>query len=73
MKILQPYIYEVIHKLISEKKKNQSFPVVASINEIITQVISDVKTTITELEDDGVLSHYENINGIKMFRQEEIK
>lgn len=73
MKILQPYIYRVIHDLIADRQDKHLVPYVASFNEILIQIIEDVKLTIEELEEDGLISHYDNINGIKMYRQKDVK
>mgnify|MGYP007016818332 FL=1 len=71
MKHLQPYIYEIAHRLINIRKEQRLAPFVAIEPEIIKIVISDVKATIEELEQDGLLYHSENINGIKMFREKD--
>ena len=71
MKHLQPYIYEIVHRLISLRKEQRLAPFVAIEPEIIKIVISDVRATIEEMEQDGLFSHSENINGIKMFREKE--
>ncbi len=71
MKHLQPYIYEIVHRLIGIRKELHLAPFVAIEPEIIKIVISDVKATIEEMEQDGLFTHSENINGIKMFREKE--
>lgn len=71
MKHLQPYIYEIVHRLIGIRKEQHLAPFVAIEPEIIKIVISDVKATIEEMEQDGLFTHSENINGIKMFREKE--
>jgi hypothetical protein len=71
MKHLQPYIYEIVHRLINIRKEQRLAPFIAIEPEIIKIVISDVKATIEELEQDGLLYHSENINGIKMFREKD--
>lgn len=71
MKHLQPYIYEIVHRLIGIWKEQHLAPFVAIEPEIIKIVISDVKATIEEMEQDGLFTHSENINGIKMFREKE--
>lgn len=71
MKHLQPYIYEIVHRLIGIRKEQHLAPFVAIEPEIIKIVISDVKATVEEMEQDGLFTHSENINGIKMFREKE--
>lgn len=71
MKHLQPYIYEIVHRLINLRKEKRLAPFVAHEQEIIKTIISDVRATIEELEQDGLFTHSENINGIKMFREKE--
>lgn len=71
MKHLQPYIYEIVHRLINIRKEQRLAPFVATEPEIIKIVVSDVKATIEEMEQDGLFSHSENINGIRMFRERE--
>lgn len=71
MKHLQPYIYEIVHRLIGIRKEQHLAPFVAIEPEIIKIVISDVKATIEEMEQDGLFTHSENINGIKMLREKE--
>ena len=57
--------------MINIRKEQRLAPFVAIEPEIIKIVISDVKATIEELEQDGLLYHSENINGIKMFREKD--
>lgn len=57
--------------MINIRKEQRLAPFVAIEPEIIKIVISDVRATIEELEQDGLLYHSENINGIKMFREKE--
>ena len=59
MKHLQPYIYEIVHRLISIRKEQRLAPFVAIEPEIIKIVISDVRATIEEMEQDGLFSHSE--------------
>lgn len=68
MKYLQPYLYEIIRKLIDHRKSVNSFPCVATEMEVFTKIHEDVDATISEMEADGLLAHHENINGIRMFR-----
>lgn len=69
MKFLQPYIYEIIRWLVKGRKDNDSFPHVATEMELFKQIRTDVNETIAEMEQDGLITHHENINGIRMFRQ----
>ena len=66
--MLQPYLYEIIRNYVNERVRNKSFPYIASERELFSQVRKDVLETIDEMEADGLISHYNNVNGIRMFR-----
>ena len=69
MQYLQPYVYQVIREIIEKRKTDRKFPYVAIRNEVQSQIISDIRATISELEADGLLAHGENINGIELYRK----
>ncbi len=68
MEYLQPYVYNVIRALLREREISHTVPIVASHHEVLKRVLDDVRNTISELEDDGVLGHSENVNGIFLYR-----
>lgn len=68
MKYLQPYVYQVIRELVQKRKNDKVAPYVATRNEVHAKILSDIKSTIDELEADGLVSHGENINGIELYR-----
>lgn len=70
MQYLQPYVYQVIREIIEKRKTDKKAPYVALRNVVHSQIISDIKDTIAELEADGMLSHGENVNGIELYRIE---
>ncbi len=69
MIMLQPYLYEIIRKLVQKRHDDHVCPYVASEREVFFQVHRDIEATLIEMEEDGLISHYENVNGIKMFRE----
>ncbi len=68
MEYLQPYIYNIVCAMLKEREVSHTVPIVASHNEVLKRVLDDVRDTISELEDDGVLGHSENVNGIYLYR-----
>lgn len=70
MQYLQPYVYQVIREIIEKRKTDKKAPYVAMRNAVHSQIISDIKDTIAELETDGLLAHSENVNGIELYRVE---
>lgn len=68
MIILQPYIYEIVRKLVQKRIDERKFPFIATTNDIVSLVTKDVKETLKEMEQDGLITHNENINGVMMFR-----
>lgn len=68
MIILQPYLYEIIRKYVDERIKSNIFPFVATENQIYDQIRQDIMDTLEEMEADGLICHYKNINHIKMYR-----
>lgn len=68
MIMLQPYLYEIIRNYVNERVAKKSFPYIASENELFGQIRKDVLETIDEMEVDGLITHHNNINGIRMFR-----
>lgn len=68
MIILQPYLYEIIRKYVDERIQSKTVPFVATENQIFDQIRQDIMTTLTEMEADGLICHYKNINHIKMYR-----
>lgn len=68
MIMLQPYLYEIIQAMVKERQKRRVVPAIAMETDILRQVQRDVKETLDEMEADGLISHNENLNGIRMFR-----
>lgn len=68
MIILQPYLYEIIRKYVDERIQSKTVPFVATENQIFDQIRQDIMVTLTEMEADGLICHYKNINHIKMYR-----
>lgn len=71
MIMLQPYIYEIIRSMVKDRQDRLVFPYIAVETEIMRQVQQDVKDTLDEMESDGLITHHENLNGIRMFRNSE--
>ncbi len=71
MQYLQPYVYQVIREIIEKRKADKKVPVVAIRNEVHSQIISDIKATIDELEIAGLIAHSHNVNGIELYRRGE--
>ena len=68
MKYLHPYLYEIIHDQVKKRIEAKRVPYVAIANEVKAQVISDVMIALEEMEQDGLITHSENINGIALYR-----
>ena len=68
MIMLQPYLYEIIQAMVKERQEKRVVPAIAMETDIIRQVQNDVKKTLDEMEAEGLISHNENLNGIRMFR-----
>lgn len=71
MIMLQAYLYEVIREEIEKCRQAHKAPVVASERAVFSRIHADLLDTIAEMEADGLITHHENINGIRMFRQVE--
>lgn len=71
MIILQPYLYEIIRKYVNIRIQNCKYPYVVSEHEIFKQIRDDVHETLDEMEADGLIQFYRNLNGLKMFRPTE--
>lgn len=67
MDLLQPYIYNIIRDECSKAESSQKSPKIASENAIWARLSSDVRTALSELEADGLVVSYENVNKIKMY------
>ncbi len=72
-RLLQPYIYSLIQKEIERMRKSNRSPVVASHNVIMLAVNEAARQTLKELEADGLITSYENVNKIPMYRLVERK
>lgn len=68
MEYLQPYIYNVVKDVIKKRMDDAKFPYVAIQTEVMRIVREDIIASIRELEEDGVLGHSENVNGIYLYR-----
>lgn len=68
MKYLHPYLYEIIHDQVELRVSDKKFPYVAIANEVKSKVMSDVAKALDEMEQDGLITHSENINGIALYR-----
>lgn len=68
MKYLHPYLYEIIHDQVKKRIDDRKFPYVATAHEVKAQVISDVIVALDEMEQDGLITHSENVNGIALYR-----
>lgn len=66
--MLQPYLYEIIRKYVNERVQNKAYPYIVSENELFGQIRKDMLETLNEMEADGLITHHENVNGIRMFR-----
>lgn len=72
-RLLQPYIYNLIQEEIERMKESGRSPVVASHNVIMCAVNDAARQTLKELEADGLISSYENVNKIPMYKLVERK
>lgn len=68
MKYLHPYLYEIVHNLVKGRIDDKIFPYVASLNLVKQQVITDVITSLKEMESEGLITTSENVNGIALYR-----
>ncbi len=68
MKLLHPYLYEIIHDLVQKRIADKKYPYVAIANEVKAKVISDVSLALREMEEDGLITHSDNVNGIALYR-----
>lgn len=68
MKLLHPYLYEIIHDLVQKRIADKKFPYVAIANEVKAKVISDVSIALSEMEEEGLITHSDNVNGIALYR-----
>lgn len=65
---LQPYVKKLIREELSRRQSASKSPVVASKNEIMKQVHEDINCALEQLENDGIITHSENVNGIYLYR-----
>ncbi len=68
MKLLHPYLYQIIHDLVKKRITDKKFPYVTTANEVKAKVMSDVTTALSEMEEEGLIIHSENVNGIALYR-----
>lgn len=68
MKLLHPYLYEIIHDLVQKRIADKKFPYVAIANDVKAKVISDVSIALSEMEEEGLITHSDNVNGIALYR-----
>ena len=68
MKYLHPYLFEKIHDLVKERVDSHKFPFVAIENDVMAQIRADIKQSLVEMEQDGLIKRSENINGIGLYR-----
>jgi len=67
-RLLQPYIYSIIKGEIERMEKSNRAPVVASHNAIMGAVNEATRLTLKELEADGLITSYENVNKMPMYK-----
>lgn len=68
MKLLHPYLYEIIHDHVKQRIADKKFPYVAIANEVKAKVMSDVTAALMEMEEEGLITHSDNVNGIALYR-----
>ncbi len=68
MKHLHPYLYEIIHDLVQKRMAEKKVPYVAIANEVMATVRADVLASLDEMEDEGLITHSQNVNGIALYR-----
>lgn len=64
---LQPYVLNIVRQLSDDRKQRHIEPAVAGEIEIMRVIQDSLRQSLDSLEEDGVLGHFENVNGIKMY------
>lgn len=68
MKHLHPYLYEIIHDIVQKRISEKKFPYVAIANDVMAMVRSDVLSSLDEMEQEGLITHSQNVNGVALYR-----